>query len=197
VDAWLTPVTIKTPEVHEDLRTVQNGIAVDDLYSLMSDKLAQAKGDRFHWTKEGAAVQAAAVSEAIGAILEKKKRIVIQGRVNYDEEKAGNLLNPLHPRADVETVAAGFKALSVFSQSPFSQSDRCGNWSRALQGGRPSTAAVPTSIFGPSRRARSFPYSRPDAGGIDLSRNARTSRTTRSTTARSAPLPQRSSPPPK
>lgn len=180
VDAWLTPVTIKTPGVHEDLRTVlrqgpydvvhfniglhewekgfipegqyepllrayvktlrehagnatliwasttqmtvkdkpaeldpennptivernaiaarvmkQNGIAVDDLYSLMSDKLALAKGDRFHWTKEGAAVQAAAVSEVLGAILEKKKRIVIEGRVNYDEAKAGNL--PLPP----------------------------------------------------------------------------------------------------
>jgi hypothetical protein len=189
VDAWLTPITIKTPAVHDDMRTVlaqgpydvvhfniglhewpkgfipegqyepllrayvktirdhagnatliwasttqmtvkdkpaeldpennstivernaiaarvmkENGIAVDDLYSLMSDKLALAKGDRFHWTKEGVAVQASAVSGVIGAVLDQKKRIVIEGRVNYDEAKVGDL--PLPP---VLTAADGSK----------------------------------------------------------------------------------------
>jgi hypothetical protein len=52
----------------------ENGIAVDDLYSLMSDKLALAKGDRFHWTKEGLAVQASAVSRVIGRVVENAVR---------------------------------------------------------------------------------------------------------------------------
>jgi len=186
VDAWLTPITIKSPELHDDLHTVlrqgpydvvhfniglhewakgfipdgqyepllrayvktikehagnatliwasttqmtvkdkpaeldsennpsiaerntiaarvmaESGIAVDDLYGLMCDKLALAKGDRFHWSKEGVAVQAAAVSEVIGAALQKKNRPQVGDRANYDEARAGELpLPPLLVAAD-------------------------------------------------------------------------------------------------
>jgi hypothetical protein len=157
VDVWLTPITIKSPELHDDLRTVleqgpydvvhfniglhewmkgfipegqyepllrayvktlkdhaghatliwasttqmtvkdkpteldpdnnpgivernaiadrvmrESGIAVNDLYTLMSDKLALAKGDKYHWTPEGTAVHAGAVTAAIGAVLDKR-----------------------------------------------------------------------------------------------------------------------------
>jgi acetyl esterase/lipase len=43
----------------------EEGVAVDDLYALMSDKLQLARGDRFHWQPEGREVQAAAVAAAV------------------------------------------------------------------------------------------------------------------------------------
>lgn len=157
VDVWLTPITIKSPELYDDLRTVleqgpydvvhfniglhewmkgyipegqyepllrayvktiqahaghatliwasttqmtvkgqptaldpdnnpriverngiaarvmqESGIAVNDLYTLMGDKLALGKGDKYHWTPEGSAVHADAVTASIGAALEKR-----------------------------------------------------------------------------------------------------------------------------
>lgn len=48
----------------------EEGVAVDDLYALMSDKLQLARGDRFHWQPEGRAVQAAAVADAVRKALQ-------------------------------------------------------------------------------------------------------------------------------
>jgi hypothetical protein len=44
---------------------VENKVAVDDLYTLMLDKLNLAAGDRFHWTKPGRDIQATAVANAV------------------------------------------------------------------------------------------------------------------------------------
>jgi hypothetical protein len=44
-------------------------IPVNDLYALMRDKLNLARGDRWHWTKAGCDIQAAAVSDAISKLL--------------------------------------------------------------------------------------------------------------------------------
>lgn len=45
------------------------GIETDDLYQLMSDKLELMHGDKFHWSKEGVAVQSKQVAEVIGRAL--------------------------------------------------------------------------------------------------------------------------------
>ena len=47
----------------------ESAIPVDDLYGLMSNRLALARGDMFHWTTAGQAIQADAVSAAILAHL--------------------------------------------------------------------------------------------------------------------------------
>lgn len=49
----------------------KEGLAIDDLHALMSDKLNLAVGDRWHWTGKGTAVQADAVTASILAELAK------------------------------------------------------------------------------------------------------------------------------
>ncbi|MBU0606792.1 MAG: SGNH/GDSL hydrolase family protein [Armatimonadetes bacterium] len=44
---------------------VEHNVPVDDLHTLMLDRLNLAAGDRFHWTKPGRDLQAEAVSNAI------------------------------------------------------------------------------------------------------------------------------------
>lgn len=75
-----TPVTVEghpdqlNPEINpiiislnDAVRPImeENKVPVDDLYTLMLDKLSLAAGDRFHWTAAGRTLQAEAVSQAI------------------------------------------------------------------------------------------------------------------------------------
>ncbi len=50
------------------------GIETDDLYKLMSDKLELMHGDKFHWSKEGVAVQSKQVAEVIKRALAESGR---------------------------------------------------------------------------------------------------------------------------
>lgn len=47
----------------------KQGITINDLYALMLDKLNLARGDRWHWTPPGQAIQADAVAAAIRSVL--------------------------------------------------------------------------------------------------------------------------------
>lgn len=49
----------------------KEGMAIDDLHTLMSDKLNLARGDRWHWNAKGQTVQAGAVTASVLAALEK------------------------------------------------------------------------------------------------------------------------------
>lgn len=44
---------------------IENKVPVDDLYTLMLDKLSLGAGDQFHWTEAGRKVQAEAVAAAV------------------------------------------------------------------------------------------------------------------------------------
>ena len=84
----------------------ENGIAVDDLYTLMSDKLELAKGDKFHWSPKGVAVQADAVAAMIGDTLWKIAKLADGQGANYDEAKVGTLELPaLLTAADGSVIA--------------------------------------------------------------------------------------------
>ena len=49
----------------------KEGLAIDDLHTLMADKLNLAAGDRWHWSGKGVAVQAEAVTASVLAELAK------------------------------------------------------------------------------------------------------------------------------
>jgi hypothetical protein len=70
----LDPVVNKTvTDMNAAARAVaeKEGLSIDDLHALMSDKLALAKGDRWHWTPKGTDVQAEAVTASVLAELAK------------------------------------------------------------------------------------------------------------------------------
>lgn len=49
----------------------KEGMAIDDLHALMSDKLKLAAGDQWHWSAKGVSVQASAVTASVLAELAK------------------------------------------------------------------------------------------------------------------------------
>jgi hypothetical protein len=70
----LDPVVNKTvSDFNVAARAVaeKEGLAIDDLYTLMSDKLNLAAGDRWHWSGKGTSVQAGAVVASLQVELAK------------------------------------------------------------------------------------------------------------------------------
>ena len=61
------------------------GIAVNDLYGLMSDKLTLARGDRFHWNAAGYQLMGAQIVQQIEAALAAKP-VVPDGETKHRQE---------------------------------------------------------------------------------------------------------------
>jgi len=68
LDPVNNPTIVRRNAIAEKVMTEQ-GVAINDLYGLMSDHLALARGDKFHWSPAGVAMQAAQVARVIRAAL--------------------------------------------------------------------------------------------------------------------------------
>jgi hypothetical protein len=64
LDPEINPRVIALNEAAQPVM-VENSVPIDDLYTLMLDKLDLAAGDQFHWSAAGRDIQAKAVAEAI------------------------------------------------------------------------------------------------------------------------------------